>query len=318
MTLIQLRYLIAIVDNGFSISRAAEALHTSQPGISRQIRVLEQQLGTAILARVGGRIAGVTEGGASVVATARRIVKDLESLKLMGEEFLHQEAGRLNVGTLHSYAMSLLPSAVTALQTRYPRLVVDIRQVSPGLTFDLIAAGELDVGVTIESPPAAGGLIGLPIAEIPLALVVPVGHELLDSRPPTFEDLMRYPMICLGSSTTGNWGAISLYKARGLDLQPAIFAMDASVIQSYVAAGAGIAVVPSCLPATPSIRAIDVSHLFPPSRLTAVLDPRRYLRRYVYDFIAHLAPAWTKREIDRAIRDVVFAPPRETAPVTPS
>jgi LysR family cys regulon transcriptional activator len=317
MTLTQLRYLIAIVDHGFSISRAAQALHTSQPGISRQIRVLEEQLGTAVLARNGGRIVGVTESGMHAVATARRIVKDVESLKLMGEEFLQQEGGRLAVGTLHTYAMSMLPSAIALLRQRYPRVVVDVRQASPGLTFELVAAGELDLGVTIELPPPETGLLGLPIGEIPLALIVPVGHELLERQPVTLKDLLRYPMICLGSST-GSWGVNSVYKAQGLALQPAIYAMDASVIQSYVAAGAGIAVIPGSLPTSPSVRSIDVAHLFPPSRLTAVIDPRRYLRGYLYDFIAQLAPAWTKRAVDLAIRDALFTPPEGGAPLTPS
>lgn len=306
MTLTQLRYLIAIVDCGCSISRAAEVLHTSQPGISRQIRVLEQQLGTAVLARNGGRIVGLTESGVQAVTTARRIVKDMESLKLMSQEFLQQEGGRLNIGTLHTYALSLLPPAIAAMFARYPGVLIDVRQTALPLTLELVRAGELDVGVTIDLPPASSGLLGLPVAKIPLALVVPVGHKLLKRRPVSLEDLLQYPMICLGSSSTGSWGVSSVFKSHGLELRPSIYAMDASVMQSYVAQGVGIAMLPASLPTSPNVRSIDVSHLFPPSAVTAVIDPNRYMRGYVYEFLVNLAPRWTKREVDRAIRGMLF------------
>jgi LysR family cys regulon transcriptional activator len=315
MTFIQLRYLIAIIDSGFNISRAAEVLSTSQPGISRQIRILEQQLGTTVLARNGGRIVGLTESGVHAVTTARRIVKDMESLNLMSQEFLQQEGGTLTIGTLHTYALSMLPSALAAVLARYPKVLVNVRQTAYPLALELVQAGEIDVGVTIGSPPASTGLLGLPVADIPLALVVPVGHELLKQRRPlSLEDLLRYPMICLHSSIA-SWGVSSVYKANGIELHPSIYAMDASVMQSYVAHGIGIAVLPASLPTPANVRVISVSHLFPPSPVTAVIDPNRYMRGYVYEFIAHLAPRWTRREVDLAKRDVLFGTPSSTSSI---
>ena len=308
MTLTQLRYLVAIVDHGFNISRAAEALHTSQPGMSRQIRLLEEQLGARVLARQQGRIVGMTDSGMQAVSTARRILKDVGSLQSMGADILRQDEGRLTCGTLHTFAMSMLPRALSTLRASYPRVIFDVRQTSPQSTFDLVAAGELDVGVTITPPEAGRDLLALRIGEVKLVLVVPVGHELIDRPPRTLADLHGYPIIRLSPSASA-WGVENAYKSFGLELNTALHVMDASVMISHVAAGAGIAFVPALIPLGSGVTAIDVDHLVSPNGIVAAIDPNRFHRRFVYEFIELIAPQWTKRRIDRAIRDAVFAMP---------
>ena len=319
MTLTQMRYLIAIVDCGFNISRAAAALHTSQPGISRQVRLLEEQLGAKVLARNGGRIVGLTECGVLVVRTARRVVKEANSLALMSQDFMKQAEGKLSVGTLHTYALSLLPRTVATFRQRYPDVVIEVRQTPPALMVDLLRSGDIDLAITIRAPDISSGLLGLQLMMIPPTLIVPAGHPLLKVKGPLkLKDLVHYPMICHESLSSSTWGMLQEFAQKGIELKPAVYALDGSVIQAYVAAGAGIAVISDILPRATGVRVIDVSHLFEHSAITAVIDPHRYLRGYVYEFITCLAPNWTKVRVEKAIRGVLFkdasaskrAPPR--------
>lgn len=303
MTLTQLRYLVAIADHGFNISRAAAALHTSQPGVSRQIRVLEQQLGAAILARSRGRVSGLTPSGMQALAKSRRVLNEVEGLRLMSKNFVGDVIGTLGIATQHSYAISIVPRAVAAMRKRYPRVSVTVQQAAAALGVEMVRYGDVDVAITIEPPPPGSGLAGLHIAKIPLVLIVPAGHPILKKRSIVIEDLLSYPFIGPISSSSADWGVRRVFNAHGLEMQPVISVMNAGVMQSYVAAGAGIAIVPASLPRAPGVRAIDVEHLFKPNSITAVLDPHRPLPGYLYEFISKLAPAWTKGEIDRAMRE---------------
>jgi LysR family cys regulon transcriptional activator len=303
MTLTQLRYLAAIAEHGFNISRAAAALHTSQPGISRQIRVLEQQLGAPILARSRGRVSGLTSAGMQALARARRILSEVEHLRLMGKDAAGEVVGTLGVATQHSYAISIVPRAVAAMRKRFPGVSVIVQQAAAGLGVEMVRYGDVDIAITIEPPPPASGLAGLHIATIPLVLIVPDGHPLLKSRSIKLEDILAHPFIGPVSSSSADWGVRRVFNAHGVELQPAISVMNAGVMQSYVAAEAGIAIVPASLPRVPGVRTIAVEHLFKPNSITAVLDPHRPLSGYLYEFISKLAPAWTKAGIDRAIRE---------------
>lgn len=311
MTLTQLKYLVAIVEQGFNITRAAEVLHTSQPGISRQIRLLEEELGISMLMRNGGRIVGLTEEGVRVATSAKRIVKEVGSLKLMGEEFLQQETGRLCVATLHSLALSMLPSAVVGIRTHYPEVTLEVRHASASHCFDLLRAGDIDLGITIEEPAKSYGLAALPLRTFPRMLILPHGHALLESTSIELDDIACYPLIFQDALASSGWEVARVFKARGIELKPAIQTMDASVIKAYVEHGAGIAIVSGAafdVQRDRGLRAIDLSHIFAPSLISAVFDPLRYMRGYAYEFIEMLAPTWTKKKIDESIRDMVFAP----------
>jgi LysR family cys regulon transcriptional activator len=311
MTLTQLKYLVAIVEQGFNITRAAEVLHTSQPGISRQIRLLEEELGISMLKRDARRIHGLTEEGMRVAMSAKRIVKEVGSLKLMSEEVLQQETGRLCVATLHSMALSMLPSAVVDIRTRYPAVTVEVRHASAGQCFDLLRAGDIDLGITIEVPAQSYGLAALPLRSFPRVLILPYGHALLESPSIELEDLAYYPLIFQDALASGGWAVARVFKARGVDVKPAIQAMDASIIKSFVERGAGIAIISGAAfdpQRDRGLRAIDLSHIFEPSLISAVFDPLRYMRGYVYEFIEVLAPQWTKQKVDEAMHDLIFAP----------
>lgn len=308
MTLTQLRYLVAIAENGCNISRAAGALHTSQPGISRQVRLLELELGASLLNRQDARIVGLTETGLRVLATARRILKDADDLKQLGSDFLEQEEGKLTVATLHPYALAVLPPAVAQIRRIYPGVVVDVRQASPSGMIDMVRAGDVDLGITIEPPGPAQGLLGLGLASVPRVLIATEGHPLLDLPEITIQDIARHPMICQEALASSSWWGVSrVFRAHGFEWKPVIHAMDASVIQAYVAQGAGIAILPSVLPLAANVRSRSVEHLFGASELTALLDPQRHHRGFVLEFIRLLAPALTREVILRSLRQALFA-----------
>jgi DNA-binding transcriptional LysR family regulator len=306
MTLTQLTYVIAVIEHGFSISKAAAALHTSQPGISRQIRVLEQQLGTLVFARARGRIVGLTQSGEFVAASAKRITKEAESLTLMGADFLHQVTGRLRIGTLHAVAISVLLQGIKSMRTRHPGVTIDVEQASGSRCFELLRAGNIDLGITIERPADSYRLVSLPFLKLSRILVVPRGHPLLKLKAVALADIARYPLICLNALANTSWLVARVFQAQGVPFEPAIRTMDAAVIKAYIEVGAGIAILSAGSFDTKRdrrLRAINVDHLFEPSEISLILDPTVYLRGYTYEFIESLAPAWTKKRIDDAILD---------------
>jgi LysR family cys regulon transcriptional activator len=310
MTLTQLRYLVAVADCGFNISRAAEALHTSQPGISRQIRVLESQLGTILLLRDGGRITGFSENGLRAVAAARRVLNEANSLTLMSEELMQQTSGKLTIATLHTGALTLLPPAVAAIRAQYPEVVVEIKSTSPAAMLELVQAGEVDLALAFRRPAESASLLSIPISTIPAALMAPEGHPLLVLETLTLEELARYPMVCHESLSAATWGMLERFNAKGIKLRPAVYAPDASVIQRCVAEGAGIAILPDILPVSPGVSKVDVSSLFESNEVTAVLDATRFHRGFVFDFIHALAPSWTVDAVKAEMRRIFFDGPR--------
>ena len=303
MTLTQLRYLVAIADHGFNISRAAAALHTSQPGVSRQIRVLEEQLGAPILSRNRGRITGLTAAGMQALVKARRILNEVEGLRRTSRDMAGDVIGTLGVATQYSYAISIVPRAVAAMRDRYPGVSVVVQQAAAAVGVEMVRYGDVDIAITIEPPSPGSGLAGLHLADIPLVLIVPDGHALLKRRAIGLEDLLAYPFIGPVSSSSADWGVRRVFASQGLEFEPAISVMNAGVMQSYVAISAGIAIVPASLPRQAGVRSIEVEHLFKPNTVTAIVDAHRPLTSYAYDFLSHLAPQWTKTEIERALRE---------------
>lgn len=307
MTLTQLRYLVAVADCGFNISRAAASLYTSQPGISRQIRVLENQMGTLLLVRDGGRIVGLTDNGVRAVAAARRVLNEANSLTRMSEELMQQTSGKLTIATLHTASLALLPKAVAVVRARYPEVMFEIRTTSPAAMLEMVQAGEVDLAIAFQRPPESARLLRIPITTSPPALLVAESHPLLSLDTLTLADLARYPLICHESLSAATWGMLERFKSMGLTPQPALYASDASTMQRCVGEGIGITILPAILPTFPKVRKLDVSHLFESSEITALLDPHRFHRSFVFDFIHALAPSWTATDIRAEMRRLFFS-----------
>jgi LysR family cys regulon transcriptional activator len=311
MNLQQLRYFVATVDNGFNVSRAADAVQTSQPGISRQIKLLEQELGTTLFMRSPTRIVGLTESGERVLDIARRVLRDTDSLAQMGEDFLRRESGRLSIATVHTFALALLPRALARLRERYPAVTVELRQASPAAIIELVRAGEVDLGLSMRMQGLGdAGVVTLPVMETPRVLLTPKRHPLLKRDRVTLEELARHPFVAQTELSAGGWAVSSLFRSRGLVMQTAVMATDASLIKAHVESGVGIAIMSSLLfdPRRDiGLGAVDVSHLFEPSRVVLHIDPYRYLRGYVFELVRHLAPEWTRERVVAKAREFVDA-----------
>lgn len=306
MNLRQFRYLCGIADQGYNISRAAVALHTSQPGISKQIRLLEQELGVELLLRKGNRVAGLTEPGRAVLAVARRLLHEAESLKRIGEDFTRQETGRLVVATTHIHARYVLRGVIRDFIRRHPAVRLVLRQGSPSQTQQLVASGEADLGVSSEPPgESVPDLVKLPAHRLERSVIAPRGHPLLRVPRLTLRAIAAYPIITYDASFVGGSAVLRAFERAGLEPNIVLTAIDADVIKSYVELGLGVAILPSVAyepERDRRLRARDAGRLFDPTVTRIEIRRGAYLRSYMYDFITLLAPNWDREAIERAMR----------------
>jgi LysR family cys regulon transcriptional activator len=306
MNLQQLRYLHGIAEQGFNISRAAAALHTSQPGISKQIQMLEQELGIAILSRKGNRIVGVTEPGRAILEVARRMVHDAHNLKRIGDDFTSKDAGRLVVATTHMHARYVLRDVIRDFVRQHPRVQLVLRQASPAETAVLVASGEADIGVSSQPPePAHEDLVTLTCYRLERSVITQRRHPLLREKRLTLKAIAKYPIITFDQSFIGGSAVLRAFEAARIKPNIVLSAIDADVIKTYVELGLGIAILPTIAyepKRDRALRAIDAAKLFEPTVTSIELRRENYLRSYMLDFIQRVAPQWSRDNITQATR----------------
>jgi LysR family cys regulon transcriptional activator len=302
MNIQQLRYLCGVVDSKFSVSRAAERLHTSQPGISKQIQILESELGVDILVRQGNRILGLTGPGIEIYAVAQRILADAGNLKRIGEEYSHKNEGRMVVATTHVHARYVLHPAIKEFAHKFVDVTLELRQGNPTQVARWISSGEADLGISATtSPEQHEDLVLIPCAELHRSVITPCDHPLLGEKSLTLEAIVEYPIITLDASFTGGAMVIQEFVHAGLQPNIVMSATDADVIKSYVEIGHGVAILPSIAydPVRDKLlRAIDASHLFLPSITSIVVQRGKYLRTFMRDFITMIHPGWDQSLVD--------------------
>lgn len=312
MTFQQLRYLCAVVDGNFNISRAALAVNTSQPGISTQIRLLERELETDILLRRRGRIVGLTEPGLEILETARRMLREADNLGKIGAEFGRNRRGAFSLGMTHTHARYGLLNIIERFRKAYPEVQLNLREASPPQVFELVSSGQVDIGVVNEIPADSRKLVAMPCPHsagnnLARTLVVPRGHPLLQKKKRlTLGDVAAHPLIMMDNTTTGARAVLEAFREGGLEPDIVMRANAPDVIKAYVGLGFGIAVLPAVAydPKTDrGLRAIEASHLFGTGILAVALDPNAYLRGYMYDFIALIAPGWTREAVDARLNE---------------
>jgi len=301
----QLRYLCAVVDHGLNVSVAAEALFTSQPGISKQIRQLEEELGVPIFIRQGKRLTALTAGGEVVVATARRALQELNNLKRVGAEFKAEDTGTLAIATTHTQARYVLPPVLKRFAERYPKVHLLLHQGNPVQVAQQTVRAEVDVGIATEALADFAELVTLPCYTWNRCVLVPKGHPLAKTNPLTLEALARYPIVTYDFSFTGRSQINAAFAAKGLAPNVVLTALDSDVIKTYVALGFGVGIVAQ-MAYDPSRDAqfdkIEASHLFAASTTRLALRRGVYLRGYVYDFISLFAPQFDRAAIEAALR----------------
>ena len=306
MKLQQLRYLWEVHRHGNHISAAAEALHTSQPGISKQIQLLEAELGFEVFQRKRNRIVGVTDPGREVLAIAQRMLADADNLKSVREEFVARDGGRLILATTHTQARYVLPRVIEKFVRRWPTVRLGLRQGNPTQICELVEAGEADIAVGTETTRAFPNLVMLPCFDLPRSVIAKLGHPLLKTKRLTLREIAKYPIITYDPAFSGRWKVMNAFTQAGIETNVIFGAMDADVSKTYVELGLGIAIL-TTIAFDPThdiqLRARDASHLFEPSTTFVTLRPNSYLRRYAYDFIGLLAPKLTPDAVRAAVRD---------------
>lgn len=298
------------------MSRAAGALHTSQPGISKQIRMLEREIGVDILVRKGNRIVGVTEPGQAILEVARRMLGDAENIKRIGEEFTHRKK-RLVVATTHIHARYLLRGVIKNFMRRHPEVQLVLRQASPPQIAELVVSGDADIGVSSEPPQPLDQLVSLPGSKLQRSVITPVKHPLLrEKRRLTLERVAKYPILTLDQSFVGGSAVLRAFDNAHIEPNIVLSAIDADVIKAYVELGLGIAILPSIAyerARDRNLRAIDASHLFDPTITGIEIRRDNYLRSYMYDFIMMLAPNWSRDAIEQKMHAPAAEPSRPAA-----
>jgi LysR family transcriptional regulator, cys regulon transcriptional activator len=300
----QLRYLCAVVDHGMNVSTAAEALFTSQPGISKQIRQLEDELGLSVFVRQGKRLAALTPAGEIVVATARRAMREVTNLKRVAEEFRGEDAGTLSIATTHTQARYVLPHVLREFANRFPKVRVVLHQGNPLQVAEQTSHGDVDVGIATEALADYPQLVTLPCYEWNRVVLVPKHHALASVKPLTLEALARFPLVTYDGSFTGRTAMNAAFAARDLEPNVVLSALDADVIKTYVELGMGVGIV-ARMAYDPvrdtSFAMLDASHLFAPSITRLGLRHGVFLRGYVYAFISLFAPQYSRSAIEAAL-----------------
>jgi LysR family cys regulon transcriptional activator len=304
MKLQQLRYACEVARRGLNVSAAAQALHTSQPGMSRRIRELEVELGVEIFVRAGKRLTALTEPGRAVLAIAERILADAANLKRAGEDHAKQDLGTLAIATTHTQARYALPKAVAAFKRRYPKVELLIHQGNPTQICEMVARSEADFCIATETIAGYPELVSLPCYQWNRCVVVPPRHPLLKVRPLTLEAIAAWPIVTYDFAFAGRSLINRTFEGRGLAPQVVLTALDSDVIKTYVELGLGIGIMAKMAfdPARDrTLRALDAAHLFPSSTTRLGIRRGAYLRRYAYEFIELFAPQLSRQLVERTV-----------------
>ncbi len=303
MTLQQLKYLVAIADSGLNITAAAERLYTSQPGISKQLKLLEQELGVQLFTRKGKSLAAITPAGRDVIARARRIMRETENIRSLASDLSGEQEGTLSIATTHTQARHVLPDAIREFRERYPKINLELHQGTSEQLAELVAANRVDFTIATGSRQLFPGLVLLPCFRWDRIILVPNGHPLTAVRDLTLPLIAGYPLVTYVFGTTGESSFKKAFADQGLEPNVVFTARDADIIKTYVRMGMGVGIVAPMAYGCEDkkdLTAIPAAGLFP--RVTTWLGFRRdaVLRRYMVDFIALFAPHLTPHVTRRA------------------
>src|SRR5689334_20441862 len=305
MTLIQLRYLVAIADSGLNITLAAERVHATQPGLSRQLKQFEDELGFQLFTRKGKSLSGVTTVGAQVIERARNILAEAANIRALAANLRHEAAGELRVATTHTQARHVLPPAIARISKRFPQVSVHLMPSGDAEVLALLEKGEVDLALVSSAGATPTGGLAVPLYRWSRVILVPKAHALAKGkRAPSLAELAKHPLVSYESSLRPDSSLRVPFTNAGLAPHIAITARDADLIKTYVRAGLGVGVLAEmALTAEDAadLVALDAGELFPICTTWLVLHRERVLRDYTLDLIVDLAPQLDARDLRRAL-----------------
>lgn len=301
----QLRSVRETVRQGFNLTVVADTLHTSQPGVSRQLKELEDELGIELFERAGRRLLGLTPPGKAVLPIIERLLQEADNLKRAGADYADSDRGLLTVAATHTQARYALPTAVRDFRGAHPQVTLHLQQGSPRQVAESVLAGQADIGIATEALTEFPELIALPCYRWTHLVVVPRGHALAQSHAPlTLERLAEFPLVTYEPGYTGRRHIDEAFHQAGLDFEVGLSAMDADVIKTYVDLGLGVGVIASVAfdaARDSTLVALEAKHLFATNTTRVAIKRGAYLRGYVFDFIQTFAAPLTREVVERAL-----------------
>ena len=306
MNLHQFRFVREAVRQNFNLTTAAKALFTSQPGVSKAIIELEDELGVEIFRRHGKRVRSLTEPGKRILASIERILDEVETLKRVGEDFASQDQGSLVIATTHTQARYALPKVLMEFTKRFPKVRVIIAQGNPGQIAELLTHDRADIAIATEGIANTPGVLALPGYQWQHVVMVPLSHPLLNQATVTIEEIAKYPIITYDKAFAGRSKIDAAFAQRNITPDIILEAIDADVIKTYVETGMGIGIV-ACHAYDPerdrNLRVIQASHLFGNNVTHLGVKQGAYLRSFVYTFIEIFSPTLTKKIVEQAMNN---------------
>jgi LysR family cys regulon transcriptional activator len=303
MKLHQLRYLAAIAQNGLNITAAAEKLHTSQPGVSKQVKLLEDELGFQIFVRDGRNLSRVTPAGQQVIDRAVRILREVQNIKRLSDDFKDEARGTLSIGTTHTQARYVLPEVIQKFREQYPEVRLHLHQGTSEQIAEMAALDRIDFAIATGSQSLFEGYALLPCYRWHRDVVVPRGHPLARHKSPTLKQLAAHPIVTYVFGFSGPSSLMEIFAKEGLVPDVALTARDADVIKTYVRLGLGIGILAGVAidpKEDADLVRIATPHLFPAHTTWIGFRRGGLLRKYQLDFVQRFAPHLTKRVIEKA------------------
>ena len=306
MKLQQLKYLLAIVDNGLNITAAADRMYTSQPGVSKQLKLLEEELGLQLFARKGKSLHRITRAGEQVVGRARTIMDEVSQIRTLADDFYQEEEGTLTIAATNTQARYVLPKILRELRQQYPKVRLNLHQGTSDQIADMMSRNDVDFAIASGPDNRFRNLLRVPGYQWDRVVLVPNDHELtrLD-RELNLNDLSEFPLLNYVFSFEGDQSLRDIFAEKGLDANIVFSARDSEVIKTYVRMGAGIGIVAGMSyepPDRKDLTAIPVKGLFPRSTTWVGLHRNTLLRCYMADFLRLFAPHLSGDQIDRVAR----------------
>lgn len=304
MKIRQFQYVVEVVRNGMNVTAAAEKLFTSQPGVSSQIKRLEEELDLIIFERSGKHINGLTPEGKKLVERFEVVLNEVDNIKRIANDFSHPDSGTLSIATTHTQARYVLPPVINEFRKRYPNVQLQINQGTPEQIASLTDSGEADIGIATEALELFENLILLPCYRWNRCVIVPKGHQLVSEAELSLEAIAEHPVITYVFGVADRSVINRAFKAQEIDINVVLTAADAEVIKTYVRNGLGIGICARMAydqQQDTDLVALDAGNLFDSSITSLAIRKNAVLREYVYEFIKLFAEHLTKDVVNQAL-----------------
>lgn len=305
MKLQQLRYIWEVAHHDLNVSATAQSLYTSQPGISKQIRLLEDELGVEVFARSGKHLVSVTPAGEDILKLAGEVLKQVATIKAVAQEHSDPRKGSISIATTHTQARYVLPPVIKQFIDNYPEVSLHMNQGTPMQISEMASEGEVDFAIATEALELFGNLVMMPCYRWNRSVIVPKDHPLAQPSALTLENLASFPIVTYVFGFTGRSKLDDAFSSKELTPKVVFTATDADVIKTYVRLGLGVGIIASMAhdPVLDNdLVALDAQHLFQPSTTKIGFRRGTFLRKFMYDFIELFAPHLTPDIVDNCLR----------------